>query len=220
MKKVIKIIVVIAVLCIVVSQITMYKIYFNNSRNTQVIVDPPKVSIDVLSETEVNNIALVGGFFNCNLDKDIISSLENDRASYRKICIDYTIYNQSDKTTMHDLRFYPLFSEKLENIIVGYNTGNGAYFKHVEPSFEDGLRQWIIVKIDNISGSEIYNQMYNSLVKLTYYSDGYGHSNGQKYVGMGRHEIIFRISDGKIVSNKWDDINFIYAERFDKAWGM
>lgn len=192
--------IIILFICIMVITFSIY-FYSTQLLNNDVYIDVKNLSIEPI-DSIINNLIEYGELYNCKFTSDEIEIIVNNKNNYKIINIDYIIDNTSNSITIRDVRFYPQFVKEIQEKIFKYNTGDGTYFINIEPHLSGHLKQYIIIKDLQNDENEIFNLLLQSQVKMTYYSNNFGISNGHELTGFGKHEVIFKLSDGEVVSHK------------------
>lgn len=170
--------------------------------NNDILVYMKNISINSIEGDFIDQLIKYESFYNCKMTTDEINNISINHDKYKLITIDYDVENNSDEIEIKDIRIFPDFSNDLNQYIYKYNSGNGTYFIHAEPKSLRGLRQYIIIESKGKTEDELHKLYLSSQAKMTYYSNNSGKSNGQELVGYGKHEIVFNLSDGEIVSCK------------------
>lgn len=116
---------------------------------------------------------------------------------YKVVSMSYHIKNNSDKIVMEDVRCHPKFQDAE---VIAYNSGNGTYYIFIQPNNEWGFKQYIFINADNMSDTEIYNNIMNEKIEITLFTKNvliglFKRNTGHGWTGMGQYSYIFSIKD-------------------------
>ena len=130
-----------------------------------------------------------------NWSDELQKEIEMNLDEYAIVEVLYTIKNNSDKTAIEDIKFYPQINEELEPLIKTFNAGNDMYYIIAYPMLSSGMGQTIVIKRNGKTNEEIYRMISEMDVQMVYFTGDLKYNTGRGYAGIGKHTYSFKIKD-------------------------
>ena len=188
MKNIVKICVTILILFICIYSVYLY---VNKIPYSQIKLTISEPEIELCSQKYIELEPTVG----YDLPDDFTENMDK----YRVIKIQYQVENCSEKLEMKDVRCHPVFTGKLQSNIVTYNSGTGTYYIYLCPSGCSGFIQYIFYNSEDMKIEEIYDEILNGQIELTFYTDSlldiFRKNSGHGLIGPGKNIYKFTIRD-------------------------
>ena len=127
--------------------------------------------------------------------ESIKQEIDRNPDDYMIISVSYEVTNKSDKIELKDLNFYPEFSGILKNSVMAFNKDNNTYYIFAEPLNSTGMVQYIIIKSNEQTSSDIRESLLTKKIRMTYFTGNFMVNTGTGYIGIGKHTYEFIIKD-------------------------
>lgn len=159
---------------------------------SNIIIGINQLEINRLSEFTPSYDAL---FREYDWSDSIKQEIDGNPDGYMIISISYEVANKSDKIELKDLNFYPEFSGVLKKSVMVFNKDNNAYYIVAEPLNSTGMVQYIIIRSNEQTPSDIRELLLTQKIRMTYFTGNLIVNTGRGYIGICKHAYEFAIKD-------------------------